>query len=135
MGKSQFIIYYTEDKEKERQMIRLCEQLQIKTKRLSWTDINAPVGQLIGIKTNEAKINGIPGNVKAAMGYKIPEIMIFSGLSSEKLDEFLAEYKAAGILPIALKAVITPYNIAWTVYQLIQELMRERMEILSRMKR
>ena len=38
--------------------------------------------------------------------------------------------KKEKITPVALKAILTPYNISWTLYELIAELQRERMEML-----
>lgn len=59
-----------------------------------------------------------------------PEVMIFSALSEEKLDDFLAAYKTMGIESIGLKAIVTKYNENWTLDELIKELIKERAEIL-----
>lgn len=63
--------------------------------------------------------------MKAPSGYKLPDIIIFSGLADETLDMFLAEYKAEGIEPVEIKAVITQTNIAWSVYELICSIEKE----------
>ncbi len=62
---------------------------------------------------------------RSPAGYRQPEIMVFSGISSEGLDMFLGAWRMAGIAPVPLKAILTPYNYTWTVYQLTQELVRE----------
>ncbi len=53
------------------------------------------------------------------------EMMVFSGISSERMDVILAELKKEGIR-IPLKAVITMFNFTWTGYELYQELQKER---------
>ena len=59
-----------------------------------------------------------------------PEILLFSNLTENKLDEFLAAYKTAGIEPVELKAVVTPTNGNWTIEELTQELIKERTAML-----
>ena len=57
--------------------------------------------------------------------YSMPEVLIFSEFDDDSLQEFLREYKAGGLEKIPLKAVVTPYNISWTLYQLIEHLKEE----------
>lgn len=51
----------------------------------------------------------------------------FSEMNSDQVDAFLAEYKKAGVEPIALKAVITGNNIFWTAERTQKELLREHL--------
>ena len=51
-------------------------------------------------------------------------MMVFSNMA-DMLDQFLSEYKKAGIPPIGLKAVITPHNIFWSAEDLYKELFKE----------
>lgn len=78
-------------------------------------------------RAETGKAEAGPGNglERAPKEYRQPELMIFSGVSSEALDLFLGAWRMAGITPIFLKAILTPYNYTWTVYQLTQELIRE----------
>ena len=69
---------------------------------------------------------------KAPAGYKLPEVLIFSGFAGEMLDVFLAAYKKAGIAPIPLKAVHTEHNDKWSLYALCEELRREHAAMLLR---
>lgn len=55
------------------------------------------------------------------------EMLIFSEMNSDQVDVFLAEYKKAGVEPIALKAVITGNNIFWTAERTQKELLREHL--------
>lgn len=120
------IMFFTRDKNKSEQIINLCKRLDIHTRMIKPTDINMETGNLAGIKTTGGKKE----KNKAPIGYDMPEVMVFSGISSENLDFFLEQYKKAGIMPIALKAVLTPYNITWSFYELITELQRERIQMM-----
>ena len=91
----------------------------------------------VGTLTGNSKINASPdnqmlntANQNVPMGYSLPELIVFSGLKDNKLDEFLAEYKKMGIAPIGLKAVVTIHNVNWTMYELAEELVRERISIM-----
>lgn len=52
------------------------------------------------------------------------ECVIFSGISSKRLDALLKEMRAEG-LDIPLKAVITPHNQSMSIERLLTELERE----------
>ena len=80
----------------------------------------------------QARFTAFPGIKKAPAGYKLPEVMIFSGFAGEMLDVFLAAYKKAGIAPIPLKAVRTEHNDKWSLYALCEELRREHAAMLLR---
>ncbi len=119
------VMFYTQNMRKEKQILELCRNLSIRTRKLKQADINVTVGTLSGngmIKNQD--------NKKAPTDYKMPELIIFSGLTEEKLDEFLAEYKNAGIETIGLKAVVTVHNASWSIYELTEELIRERTSML-----
>lgn len=151
-GPQPLVLYYTEDKGKAQQIEMLCGQLSFKTKRLRGSDAGTPVGKLAGMsvkaetsspagmsinaekagasaekygasaeKNGEAtsRENGVPADCKQ------PEVMVFSGITDTQLDMFLHGYKMGGISPIYLKAILTPYNYTWSLYQLTQELIRE----------
>ena len=64
--------------------------------------------------------------------YQMPELLVFVGMPEARLDQFLDAYKAAGIEPVALKAVATLHNSNWTVYELIETLKEERAEFQAR---
>lgn len=121
------IIYHIQSSKKEKQITELCKKMGIRTRKLKDSDCNLEVGVLAGIGRA-----GTNTHEKAPDGYRMPDILIFSGLPDESLDRFLADYKAAGIEPIGLKSVVTPHNVTWTVYELAAELIRERTSILLR---
>lgn len=80
-------------------------------------------GELLG------SLAGIPGLKKRGRNYCGPELpgemMVFFGLDSDGLDAFLDGYRQAGIAPIPIKGVMTPYNMMWTAGQLFKELAEE----------
>ena len=54
---------------------------------------------------------------------------MFTSRDSQQEDAFLAEYKATGLPPVALKAIVTPYNVSWTADALLRELMKEHIQL------
>lgn len=127
------IMYKINETSKEKQVVNLCRKLGLKTRKLKDSDAKITVGTLTGnskinVSTNSQMLNTANQNVPT--GYSLPELIIFSGLKDNKLDEFLAEYKKMGIAPIGLKAVVTIHNVNWTMYELAEELVRERISII-----
>jgi len=104
---------------KEKQIRLLGNELDFTVTVVRRTDYLNNLGALAGI-------TGFPRSTKKYAGAELAgEMLVFSGFSSEALDEFLAQYKNRGIEPIPLKAVLTPANIRWTPAALYEELRRE----------
>ena len=59
----------------------------------------------------------------------MPDVIVFAGMKEECLDNFLKEYNGAGIAPTPLKAIVTPYNVGWSLSGLIAELIKEHKEL------
>lgn len=53
------------------------------------------------------------------------ELLIFCGISSQKLDQVLSMLRSSG-LTVSLKAVMTAHNVNWTLADLYEELCAER---------
>lgn len=123
---NKLLMYYTKDIKKSEQIADLCKRLQIHTRKLNPSDVNVEMGKLAGIKINV----GNTEQKKVPENYDMPDVMIFSGISDGVLDEFLDAYRQDKISPTPLKAVLTPYNISWTLYGLISELQRERIAVM-----
>ena len=126
-SRKSMIMYYVHDDKKKIQMEVLGMSMSIATKQLKPSDLNTQVGTLIGMK-NIAPLDMSQAE-KAPAIFCMPEIIIFSGVSDKMLDEFLFSYKKVGLTPTKLKAVATPKNVNWTLYQLIRELSSERAQI------
>lgn len=127
------IMYYVQDEKKRIQMEVLGMSMSFTTKSLKPSDLNTQVGTLAGIK-NVVPIDPAQAE-KAPAIFCMPEIIIFSGIPDKKLDEFLFSYKKVGLTPTNLKAVTTPKNVNWTLYQLIRELSSERTQIEGTVRR
>ena len=114
------ILSYVKSKEKEEQIQKLCKRLQISNVRIGQQDAGKELGELCGI------YKGTKGtHAPAPLLYQMPELLIFSGIPEGMLDLILAEYRKERIEPVALKAIVTPHNISWTVYELSSELAKE----------
>jgi hypothetical protein len=118
MAENSLIMYHVHDEKKKIQLEVLCLSLSIPAKELKASDLNEQVGKLAGIKgvANTLEPEKIPAL------FSMPEVIIFSGVPNNKLDEFLYSYKNVGLTPTKLKAVVTPKNVGWSLYQLIREL-------------
>ena len=118
---------HTDNKEKRSAIEKLCEGLKIEVKEIGYPDLNRTVLDIVAsvpIMFNNKNING--GTVsKVPPLFLMPEVILFNGFNDESLQGFLASYRAAGIEKVALKAVVTPYNITWTLYDLIEHLKDE----------
>lgn len=78
----------------------------------------------LGIQTPEKKEKSIleHGKVKYA---ELPELIIFQGFDDDSLQEYLKAYRETDLEKIPLKAVLTPYNMSWTLNELIEQLKEE----------
>lgn len=119
------VLCHIRDSRKEKQIADLCGRLGFRVRALKAAQANTEVGVLAGVSRANMK-----EHEKAPALYQLPDLLIFSGLPDEGLDLFLAEYKKAGIEPTGLKAVVTPHNLTWTVYELAAELVKERTAML-----
>jgi hypothetical protein len=107
--------------EKEKQIHTLCKSMQIQIIVIKKELYDNTLGALAGI--TGMKLSG-----KKYTGEEFPtDMMIFSGIPSDELDMFLKKYREAMIVPIPLKAVLTPTNINWKAGDLYQELLREHL--------
>ena len=131
--KKGMILYYVQEEKKKIQIEVIGMSMSIETKQLKPSDLNTQVGKLAGLK-NVAPLD-LTQIEKPSVIFCMPEIVIFSGVANKSLDEFILSYKNVGVPPISLKAVTTPKNINWTLYQLIKELSSERTEMEGTVKR
>ncbi len=131
--KKGMILYYVQEEKKKIQIEVIGMSMSIETKQLKPSDLNTHVGKLAGLR-NVAPLD-LTQIEKPPVIFCMPEIVIFSGVPNKSLDEFMLSYKNVGVPPISLKAVTTPKNINWTLYQLIKELSSERTQMEGTVKR
>ena len=122
------VMYYLKDTKKEKQILKLCSQLGIQTRKIKEKDVNVSLSTLAGI-SGAISMSQVE---KAPKDYEIPPLLIFVGMTEKKLDEFLTEYKKRGIEPTHLKAIVTIHNMKWSVSGLIAELKKEQIAIMMR---
>ena len=114
----------------------LCAKLDINIELVGYNELGRTVLDIIseddtklskGIKSANGVIisNDNTASLNIPLMYNMPEVMIFKGFDEQKLKYFLNEYRQAGIEKVELKAMITPYNVAWTLYFLIEHLKEE----------
>jgi len=122
------VLLYSEDEMKAATIRRLCDELHISFMRLNRSDLGSMVISLVSpaIDPIKSKKTSVPAL------YAQPEIMIMSGFEDKKLDVYLAAYRSKAIEPVELKAVLTPYNCMWSVYELTQELEKENAAVKGR---
>ncbi len=117
------ILLFQVNKEKKKQITALCRSLDI-------IPVIVPRGQY---EETLGALAGIDGFTLSGKGYGgaplDTDMMVFSGIASNTLDDFLKEYKLACIEPIPLKAVLTRHNIFWNAKQLYEELCKEHAEM------
>ncbi|MCQ2452727.1 MAG: DUF3783 domain-containing protein [Oscillospiraceae bacterium] len=117
----ELVLLYTTNKDKAAAIEKLCGRLGFQFRRLTPMDIGCAVAAVV---SGDYKF---PLGRKAPLpaAYSQPELLVFSGLKDKSLDRFLQQYKKEELQPIALKAVVTPFNCNWTIYDLTQQLQRE----------
>ena len=97
----------------------LCTKLGIQIESIGNKDLGRSI---LSIISGDEKL---PAKIDIPPMYNMPEVMIFQGFDEPELKSFLTEYKSAGIEKVTLKAMVTPYNIVWTLYNLIEHLKEE----------
>lgn len=95
----------------------LCAVEKLRLRPVSPEEYGQSIGALSGLLP--------PAEVSAEAGEIGEEMLVLCGLSEAALDRFLRGFRRQGILPVALKAVLTPTNAAWTAPALYEELRRE----------
>ena len=113
------ILMHIDSGEKKAAIRRVAEQIGETVTPISYNELNCT---LFSLHTGKP----VTKEVKLAPLYQMPELLVFVGMSEARLDQFLDAYKAAGIEPVALKAVATLHNSNWTVFELIEALKAER---------
>lgn len=100
---------------KANQIAEICKKTGHTSIMISRQDYDKPLGALAGI-------SGMKSNAMYSGTEFEHEMMVFSGITSESLDEFLDEYRKAGISQINRKAIITASNVMWSALKLYKEL-------------
>ena len=118
---AQTILAFGLHKEKLMAIRQSAQKNGIQVKEINRKDYTQKLGALAGIQ-------GFPKEKKDYTGPEFPlEMVIFSGMDTNQVDTFLADYKKTGTPSVPLKAILTPHNIFWTAEALFQELWKEHL--------
>ena len=112
------VLLHIPDKNKLDRISKLCEKSGYSCRRIQNADVNRTILELISGQSAGKKVSAPPL-------YFLPEMMIFQGLADKEVHQFLEAYRAEGIPAVDLKAVVTPWNLTWTLYELAEHLKEE----------
>ena len=112
------VFLHIPDKNKLDRISKLCEKSGYSCRRIQNADVNRTILELISGQSAGKKVSAPPL-------YFLPEMMIFQGLADKEVHRFLEMYRAEGLPTVDLKAVVTPWNLTWTLYELAEHLKEE----------
>lgn len=100
----------------------ICMKLGTAVQPVPAVDFHQPVGALCGIaeRTDTASSDTFDD-----------EMIVFCHMDNALVNRFLTTCKQLRFAPVALKAILTPTNAAWTACQLHDELRQEREAVLK----
>ena len=121
------ILLYQVAQEKKKQIRKLCVQMNICIREIKPEEYWQVLGVVAGILPKNTMVENKSPMLSITANQE--EMLVFCGFQQSDMNTFLKRYREAGVEPISLKAVVTQYNIFWSVGQLQEELKREREEI------
>lgn len=120
------LLYSFKDEMQQEKIQKLLNRLQIKWEVLADTDSCQKIGYLVGSKGfKETKISDEPFDFDH-------EVMVFYNIKGKRLDQVLLEMKAADIKPIKFKAVVTPFNMFWSLRRLCETVYKEHAAMIDK---
>ena len=116
----QALLYHFHDPELLEQFKTVLKKLRIRTTVLKDEDFSQKVGFLLGMK-------GFPPSKETGEAFDFPqEVMLFHNIQGKRLDEVLHAMREAGLPKLHYKAVVTPFNILWTLRRLCETMQKEQ---------
>lgn len=100
----------------------LCMKLGVAVKAVPAEDCCQPISALCGLSE--------PAEAAPAEAFP-EEMLIFCHMDNAQVNRFLQTAKQMRFAPVALKAILTPTNAAWTPVQLCHELKDERAAVMQ----
>ena len=100
----------------------LCMKLGAAVKPVLAEDFGQPISALCGLSER--------GETSPAGAFP-EEMLVFCHMDNAAVNRFLTTAKQMRFAPVALKAILTPTNAAWTPVQLCAELKDERAAVLQ----
>lgn len=100
----------------------LCMKLGLLVKPVPAEDFCQPISALCGLSA--------PAEASPAEAFP-EEMLIFCHMDNAQVNRFLQTARQMRFAPVALKAILTPTNAAWTPAQLCAELRDERAAVMQ----
>ena len=100
----------------------LCMKLGLMVKPVPAEDCCQPISALCGLSD--------PADAAPAESFP-EEMLVFCHMDNAAVNRFLQTAKQMRFAPVALKAILTPTNAAWTPAQLCAELRDERAAVMQ----
>ena len=100
----------------------LCMKLGLAVRPVPAEDFCQPISALCGLSA--------PAEAAPAEAFP-EEMLIFCHMDNAQVNRFLQTARQMRFAPVALKAVLTPTNAAWTPVQLCAELKDERASVMK----
>ena len=116
------ILLHANSADKAEKIKKLARKYRQQVREVDVRDLGYTVGHILDGKSR-TNVEHLRLNLPVL--YNMPELMVFSSVDRTELDAFLEDYKKLGLETISLKAIVTPTNINWPLYGLIEELKKE----------
>lgn len=114
------------DKEVKKKVERALLPLRVRLRHITLKDYSQPLGVLAGLPD-------MTPSEEIYDGEELSDTMIvFCGLSNQKLDQALLALKKSGAGPFPYKAILTPTNQHWLAKDCLAELKREHEYMTAR---
>ncbi len=137
MNREQVLYYTPSNTPNVAKLKGVLVRMGVRIKNISSEQMGQTIGYLAGIPGFEASeacaAESTVGDSSTGSGVgasssasPIPcEVLVMHNFTSRRIDELLLNLRRAGVPRIALKAVVTEHNSAWTFYHLYEEIRKE----------
>lgn len=117
------LLYHFTDEEKENKIKTVLKRMKIKTKNISEEMLSQKVGYLVEMPSFKETIS------EESVEPFDQEVMVMQGIQNKRMNEILSNFKAENIEKIALKAIVTPYNMFWSFSRLCKTIQKDHLVI------
>ncbi|MGI5947194.1 MAG: DUF3783 domain-containing protein [Lachnospiraceae bacterium] len=123
MTMKEVVLYYNPgNAPKPALMKSVLVRMGIRIKNVTNEQTGETIGSLLGMEQQ-----GKPDEAGEQMDGAIEEqMLVLHQFTERRLDQLLFQLRKAGVPKIELKAIVTEQNSHWTLYQLYEELRKER---------
>lgn len=112
-----------QDEKQLRDLKMILFTLKIRMKKVEKKEYLQQIGFLAGMKNMEAAPECYEGEELEK------EMMVFAGISNQRLDQILSMMRKNGVKRVDYKAILTETNKTWTVPRLYEEISKEHAQM------